>query len=70
MSHVYLVKLFGMHKIGHTDYFDHRMEQLKPATLIAKKRTKRSRDLRAELPKQSVDGSNPSGGVSHSAGSQ
>ena len=51
MAYVYLVRLFGMHKIGRTDNFDRRMEQLKPATLIAKKRMKRSRDLEAELQK-------------------
>ena len=51
MAHVYLVKLFGMHKIGRTDNFERRMEQLKPAVLIAKKSTNRSRDLEAELHK-------------------
>ena len=51
MAYVYLVKLFGMHKIGRTDNFERRMEQLKPAVLIAKKSTNRSRDLEAELHK-------------------
>ena len=30
MAYVYLVKLFRMHKIGRTDNFERRMEQLKP----------------------------------------
>ena len=47
MAYVYLVKLFRMHKIGRTDNFERRMEQLKPAELIAKKSTNRSRDLEA-----------------------
>ena len=51
MAYVYLVKLFGMHKIGRTDNFERRMEQLQPAVLIAKKSTNRSRDLEAELHK-------------------
>lgn len=51
MAYVYLVKLFRMHKIGRTDNFERRMEQLKPAELIAKKSTNRSRDLEAELHK-------------------
>ena len=51
MAYVYLVKLFRMHKIGRTDNFQRRMEQLKPAELIAKKSTNRSRDLEAELHK-------------------
>ena len=51
MAYVYVVKLFGMHKIGRTDNFERRMEQLKPAILIAKKSTNRSRDLEAELHK-------------------
>ena len=38
MAYVYLVKLFGMHKIGRTDNFERRMEQLQPAVLIAKKK--------------------------------
>lgn len=50
-GYVYLVKLFGMHKIGRTDNFHRRMEQLKPAQLIGKKTTNRSRDLEAELHK-------------------
>lgn len=37
MAYVYLVKLFGMHKIGRTDNFERRMEQLQPAVLVAKK---------------------------------
>lgn len=52
MGYVYVVTLFRMHKIGRTDNLQRRMEQLRPATLVGKKTTNRSRDLEADLHKR------------------